>query len=147
VLAIHTRDVSAHAGDPPSNELAAFVGPLWSEIKTCGALDASPDILAARREAGALLELVTSDGDRVYPVFQFVAGEDGRIETRTGLAAMLQELRSFDPWTVAVLLKTPAPELDGSTPVEWERAGGAVEALRDLAAVVAREWAAGGQPR
>ena len=59
---------------------------------------------------------------------------------------MLEPLRSFDPWTVAVLLNTPAPELDGATPIEWARQGGAQDALRDLAQVVAKEWVAGGLP-
>jgi hypothetical protein len=138
--------VSTPAHGQPTNELAALVGPFWSEAKTCEALDASAESLAARRETGTLLGLVTADEDRVYPVFQFARRHDGSVETKPAVVAMLEPLRSFDPWTVAVLLHTPAPELDDSTPIEWAREGGAPDALRDLAQVVAKEWAAGGLP-
>jgi hypothetical protein len=87
---------------------------------------------------------MTADGDRVYPVFQFARHHDGSVETKPAVAAMLEPLRSFDPWTVALLLNTIAPELDGETPIEWARQGGAQDALRGLAQVVAKEWAAGG---
>lgn len=131
----------------PANELADLVGPVWSESKACAALDASRDVLSARREAGTLLGLTTSDGTTVYPVFQFVRRTDGQVEVRPGLLAVMGPLRAFDPWAVAVLLHTPAPELGGSTPIQWDRDGGASEALGDLADAVAREWAAGAHAR
>jgi hypothetical protein len=127
---------------PKPNELVALVGPFWSETKTCAALGISVSDLASRRDDGTVLGLTTSDGDRLYPIAQFHR-LDGRVEVKPALLPLLEALRAFDPWTVAVLLHTPASELDGATPLDWVRSHGAPERLEDLGHVVASEWAAG----
>jgi hypothetical protein len=127
------------------NELAALVGPFWSHQKTRSALGLGPAGLTALRDAGGVLELVSADGVPFYPAFQFErAGDETRV--RPALALVIRVLRGFDPWAVAVLLHTPAAELDDSSPLAWLKAGGAPGDVEELAKVVAREWSAGSAP-
>ena len=124
------------------SDLAAAVGPCWSEAKTAAALAVSVESLAALRTAGGVLGLETADGVWVYPIDQFRTG-GGRVEVKPDLLPVFHALRGHDPWAVAALLHTPAPELDDATPLDWLSAGGDPEALSALAVAVAREWAAG----
>jgi hypothetical protein len=136
-------DVMDLSADPRANELAAFLGPFWSATKAREALRVgSRQAMESRRKSGALLGLRTSDGAIVYPVWQFRRSA-GVVEVRPPLVPMLRTLKHYDPWTVGVLLRTPAPELETLTPLDWARAGRSPEALRVLACVVAREWSAG----
>jgi hypothetical protein len=128
--------------EPGTNELANLVAPFWSEARVCNALGIKPVVLGQRRDAGTVLGLTTSDGVRVYPVNQFHR-HDAAVDVRPALLPLLQTLRDFDPWTVAVLLNTPAPELDNQTPLNWVGRGGSPDLVSDLARAVAREWAAG----
>lgn len=125
-----------------TNEIADRVGPMWSGQKVRRALAVSAGVLDARRESGEVLGLVTTDGVVVYPVSQFQRRE-GRVEVKPALVPFLRVLRQFDAWAVAMLLHTPAPELDGMTPLDWLGQGHEPTALHGLADVVAREWSAG----
>lgn len=127
---------------PQPNELAALIGPVWSAEGACSHLGIGSDVLASRQGDGEVLGLVTSDGDTVYPVFQFWR-LDGRVEVRPDLIPVFQTLQGFDGWAVAALLHTPAPELEGTTPLQWLRAGRDGRVLDTLAGVVAREWSSG----
>lgn len=124
------------------NELAALAGPVWSEAKASQSLAVTRDALAALSRTGDVLRLVTADGQFVYPVWQFSRG-DGRVEVKPGLLPLLRTLREFDGWAVALLLRTPAPELEGLSPLDWLGEGRDAEAVAALATVVAREWSAG----
>lgn len=133
----------AYLPEESPNELAALLGPFWSSAKVQDALGVpTRQALASRRKNGSVLGLKTSDGDVVYPVWQFHRRDDA-IEVKPALVGMLRILKTFDPWTVAVVLRTPAPELKGLTPIDWVRAGRPAATLVELARVVAREWAAG----
>lgn len=129
-------------GPVDRNDLVEVVGPVWSEARAIAALDVSAGTASSMRDAGSLLGLRTSDGARVYPVAQFQR-RDGTVEVKPALVPVLRALRGSDPWAVAVLLHTPAPELDGATPLGWLSDGGSPETLARLARMVAREWAAG----
>ena len=129
-------------GPVTQNEIAEVVGACWSENKVLTALGVTSETLAAWRSTGRILGLLSSDGARAYPVTQFER-RAGAVEVRPALLPVLRALRGFDPWAVAVLLHTPAPELDGRTPLEWLSGGRAPETLAGLAETVAREWAAG----
>lgn len=121
--------------------LAEAIGGAWSSAKLRAELgDVSRQALHQRAQRGTLLGLPTSDGATVYPIFQFIR-RGGRVEVRPGLRGMLKLLHGQDPWTVAVALRTPAPELDGATPVDWEKRGGDESVLEELAEVMLREWA------
>jgi hypothetical protein len=54
---------------------------------------------------------------------------------------MFSVLRSQDPWSVAVIVNTAAPELRDTTPLEWARAGHDEEVLVRLARTIEAEWA------
>lgn len=120
--------------------LVDLVGPSWSTKKVRAELGGvSAQAVHQRADRGTLWSLPTSDGSAVFPTFQFVR-RNGRVETKPGLRAMFKILRGQDPWAVAVLLRTPASELDGHSPVEWEKNGGGTEALEHLARALVREW-------
>lgn len=125
------------------NELAVFVGPVWSETKASQSLGVKPDGLGALASVGGVLRLVTADGEAVYPVWQF-SRRGGQVEVKPGLVPLFRVLSGFDGWTVALLLHTPAPELEGLSPLDWLAAEGRdAEAVANLAVVAAREWSAG----
>jgi hypothetical protein len=131
------------ADGPDANEIAKLVGPMWSEAKVCDALGIEAKALATRREEGTVLVPMMSDGVRAYPISQFQR-TDGAIEVRPALIPFLTTLRHFDPWTVAVLLQTPAPELEDKTPFDWLGIGGDPKVLEDLARTVSSEWSVKG---
>lgn len=133
------------AEESKSNEIAHLVGPLWSEAKVCDALGVDATTLATRRKAGTVLAPTTQDGIRVYPVFQFHQTA-GIVEVRLALTKFLTALRCFDPWAVAVLVNTPAPELLDRTPLEWLRTCGDPKVLSGLASRVSNEWNTGPCP-
>jgi hypothetical protein len=137
---VQTRGDPAVEAEQAENELAALVGPFWTEAKVREALNVSPERLASARAEGSVLALPSTDGDRFYPVSQF-RRHDHTAEVKPGLASTLRVLREFDPWTVAVLLHTPADELDGHTPFNWLSGGHPPEALASLARQVARDCA------
>lgn len=116
-------------------DVTATVGPCWSAEKTATVLGHQP-------EPAEALGLVTSDGVVVYPVSQFIK-TDGHTVVAPGIPDMLAALDDHDPWTGAVLLETPAAELDGATPLAWAKQGSDPDTLVDLAQQVAREWSAG----
>lgn len=124
------------------DEIAALLGPCWSETRTATAFGVSVEDLTALRESGGALGLLAADGLWVYPVDQFQR-HDGCVRVNAGLSPVFWALRGHDPWAVAVLLHTPAPELEGATPLGWLSAGGDPEAVAALAVAVAHEWAAG----
>lgn len=132
---INTVDVAA-------NELAALVGHCWAEAQVASALAVPPESLAVLRAEGEVLAMLAADGVWVYPVDQFRTGR-GQIEVKPDLVPVFRALREHDPWAVAVLLHTPAPELDDRSPIDWVAAGGDSSAVSGLADAVAREWAAG----
>ena len=141
------REVATGAGiDDPHAEaltdsaLVDTVGPSWSTKKLRAELGGiSPQAVHQRVARGTLWALPTSDGAAAFPTFQFVR-RNGRLETKRGLQVMFKILRGEDPWAVAVLMQTPAPELEGASPVEWERSGGSIDALEHLAHDVVHGW-------
>jgi len=126
------------------NPMVALLAPFWSSRRLQAGLGASRQAMDSRMKAGTLLGLKTGEGALVFPVFQFVREPSGQLRVRPGVVAMLQEARrstGWQPWSFAVLLRTPAPELEGLTPCEWMRdAGRDQSALPKLAARWAREW-------
>lgn len=124
------------------NEIGALVGPFGSAARVCRSMRVSVDALTSRQGAGEVLGLLTSDGVTVYPAWQFTQRE-GLVEVHPVLAEVFRTLRTFDPWAVAVLLLTPAPELDGMAPLGWLDRGRNSEDVVEVGLQVAREWSAG----
>ena len=128
-------------GGDGQRQLVQVVGPFWSSAKVRAEL-AIPtrQALDARIRAGSVLALKTSDGELVFPVLQFRSSPSGA-EVRPALKAAIKQLRAHDPWTVALLLCTPADELDGLSPLAWARAEHDPAVLAAYARCVDAQWA------
>lgn len=119
--------------------LLDLVTPLWSAERTHAALDIDADAAATWRREGRLLGVPASDGpDTFYPVGQFETIE-GRVRVKPALVAFYRATTDLDPWTVAVTLQTPAPELDGLSPMEWVDGSRNIEALVGLGETLSEE--------
>ena len=140
-----TPGMSINTVDVNENEIAELVGPLWSSSRVMSDLRVTTKVLATWQESGEVLWLVTGEGVTVYPAWQFWRHEDAA-EVRPALVDVFRALRRHDGWATAVLLHTPAPELDDMTPLDWLRDGRDPGRVRELARVVAREWGSGAAP-
>jgi hypothetical protein len=78
-----------------------------------------------RRAQNQLIGLTQGRRGYIYPSFQF---EDAN--TLLGLADVLEELRSFDPWMQLAFFVNSNDRLSGKTPVTALRAGNQSEVLR-----------------
>lgn len=101
-----------------------IVGTMWSFWHTAERLGLTSDELDTMAQEGRVIGLSPSDSDRLaFPIFQFVE-DDGHVSVKPGLAEFIVTLsapdgRPRDPWSVAIIARTPAPELDGLTPERW----------------------------
>ncbi|MCE0459630.1 antitoxin Xre/MbcA/ParS toxin-binding domain-containing protein [Curtobacterium flaccumfaciens] len=91
----------------------------------------------ARVEAGTLLAVMTSDGKRLFPDFQF----DDRGQSLPRLNQVLEAFGgSKDAWDAALWLAQPEQDLGGQTPAEalrGDNAGFVVELARRAGSVLA----------
>jgi hypothetical protein len=118
----------------------AAVGPFYGSVQISKVLGGiSRQAVADRRSRHTLLALRTSDGQWVYPTFQF----DEHHEVIPGLPAVVQTLAEsgVDDWTLAGWLVSPMRSLGGSTPIAWLRSGKDVDTLRTAARDAARRFA------
>lgn len=125
-------------------ELAKPHVPLWSAGRTADALGVSRAVLERQRTAGSLLRVMSSDGEWFCPITQFER-RDVAVFVRPALRRFLTTLREFDPWTVGVLMVTPAQELDDLTPSVWTHQGRDERSLAAFADRVRAEWTHGAQ--
>lgn len=126
--------------DGEANRLADTVGPFWTSETVMRALTIpTRQALHSRIRSGSLLAVKTSDGKLLFPLSQFVRTR-GTVRVRPGLQTVFRTLRREDPWAVALLLHTPAEELQGRTPLEWAAAAGPDAALGELAQNAHDEW-------
>ena len=128
------------AAPDDENPLASWVGPFWSGKRVRDELRlASRQALDSRRRAHAVLGVKTSDGAVIYPVWQFHR-RDETVEVRPAVGRVFAILGAHDEWAVAVLLNTPAPELEGLTPLDWVRQLRSEATLLQFARTVDTEW-------
>lgn len=126
--------------DEDPNEIADLLAPFWTARRTAEALGGlRRSTMAERRKTGSLLGVKTTDGDFFYPVAQFER-RDGKIQVKPALRKFMMALRDRDPWTVGILLHTPAPELGDLTPLDWVRRNGDEQRLVRYARIVDAEF-------
>ncbi|WP_299056455.1 hypothetical protein [uncultured Nocardioides sp.] len=113
---------------------------MWSEKKVRSTLELNDRELREMCNAGQLLGLTAADALTIrYPVFQFER-HDATVRVKPALAAFMTLLSYRDPWTTAIVAKTPAPELDGLSPLEWVNLGHDERSLRDYAHILRAEF-------
>lgn len=104
---------------PEGSRINDLVGPFYRVDDVAAMLDREPAALGGLLADGLLLGARTSDGEWVFPVFQFT--DTG--EVRPDLVPVLSRLTRLSGWTAAVWLRTRNDDLDDSTPEAWLAAG------------------------
>lgn len=116
--------------DSDGNEIAELLAPFWTKRRTSEALLLTCDEVMRRVEEGVVLGLPTEPVRMFFPVWQFHRLRDGTVEVKPGIAVLISAFhRLLQPWTIGIVLRTPASELGGLTPEQWVRARGDVVTL------------------
>jgi hypothetical protein len=121
----------------PRNEMSDLVGPFFDTAGMRTLLGSTRQAIHDRTLRGTLLGVQTSEGQWIYPVFQFAGAQP-----RPDLADVLKVLRGGPRWSAAVWLRTAADELGGRSPEQWLASGGDADPVLRLARLVAHQWAA-----
>jgi hypothetical protein len=100
------------------------LGPFYDEVGAARAARLSPAQLERTVQAGDVLELRTSDGARLYPVFQF--GPHGELLPHVGLVTAILRPICDDLWDAALWLRTPTHRFSGRSAADLLRDGDAV---------------------
>ncbi|MBF0662195.1 MULTISPECIES: hypothetical protein [unclassified Rhodococcus (in: high G+C Gram-positive bacteria)] len=88
---------------------------------------------------GSVIACQLDGGGWVYPTWQFT--DTGTVHPH--LLTLWRTLRdAADPWTCAVWLRSPQPELDDRTAADWIVDGHPLDAALELARADAQRWAA-----
>jgi hypothetical protein len=124
------RDPLASArarGAGMKSELLGRAGGALSAGEVAALMGVTPAAVHARRQRGTLLAVRQANGEFLYPACQF--GDEGSLP---GLGQVLAAFAVEGAWTRLSVLLSPAPSLDGATPLDALRRGdvaGAVEAV------------------
>ena len=124
------RDPLASArarGAVMKSDLLARAGGALSAGEVAALMGVTPAAVHARRQRGTLLAVRQANGEFLYPACQF--GDEGALP---GLGQVLAAFTVDGEWTRLSVLLSPAPALDGATPLDALRRGdvaGAVEAV------------------
>jgi hypothetical protein len=121
---------------PPPSAWDQAVGPFYSTSGIATLLGGvSRQAVADRRRRSTIFALQTTEGDWVYPTFQF----DSHLSIYPALGSIRQRLpeTSIDGWTLAGWLTTPHDGLEGSSIVEWIHQGGDADTVEALVAELA----------
>jgi hypothetical protein len=108
-------------------DLLERAGGAWSAEEVAAVLGIAPSAVHARHRRRTLLAVRTDTGKFLYPACQF--GNGGPLP---GLDLALAAFTVEGAWTRLGVLLSPAPALDGATPLDALRRGdvaGAVEAV------------------
>ncbi|MBF4603007.1 hypothetical protein EDF42_3535 [Curtobacterium sp. PhB172] len=116
------------ASIPGADVLDDRVGPFYDTAGLRNWFRMSRQTLDAQAKVGDVLCVMSADGFRLYPSFQFDARGILLPRLRDVLAGLDPE--RVDPWGDAVWLNAPADELDGLTPAQALRTDRADEAVR-----------------
>lgn len=116
-----------------------LVGPFYDITGLAQWWGVSRQAIAAGVADGTVIACQLVGGQWVYPTWQCT----GSGEVHPHLIALWTILRAaVDPWSCAVWLRSPQPELDGLGAADWITGGHSHEAALKLARSDARRWAA-----
>lgn len=123
----------------PTEHPFTALGPFYNTAGLTRWRDVSRQALHQKVQSHQLLACETSDGQRVYPAWQFTP--DGR--TIPGITTVLRTLLAVtDPWTAAIWLTTPSERLGNRSAIEVLKGGYATEPVFAAAREDATRWAA-----
>jgi len=114
-------------GAAMKSDLLARAGGALAAGEVAALMGVTPAAVHARRQRGTLLAVRQANGEFLYPACQF--GDEGALP---GLGQVLAAFTVEGEWTRLSVLLSPAPSLDGATPLDALRTGdvaGAVEAV------------------
>jgi hypothetical protein len=132
--------IAPRTPDGSTEDLPLLIAPLWSALHVSRQLGVDESTLNVLRARAQVLAVPLRDGSLGYPSAQFeTAGATVRV--RPDLARFMHVLRRRDPWTVAILLHTPARDLRGGTPIAWVTSGRPGQALVDYAEALETQFA------
>ena len=126
-LAPPPRDPLAAArarGAKQKGELLARAGGALSAGVVAKLMGVTPAAVHARRQRGTLFAVRQANGEFLYPACQF--GDEGPLP---GLGQVLAAFRVDGAWTRLSVLLSPAPGLQGQTPLEALSQGDVVGAV------------------
>jgi hypothetical protein len=139
-----TDPIAGAPGDPgaprvPSDSrrytLSDRIGPFYDAAGLREWFQISSEAVNAHVRRGELLAVVTADGFRLFPAFQFETAGQPLLRLREVLAEL--DPAQVDPWGDAVWLNAPSDGLDGLTPaaaLRTERADDVVRLARQAGA-------------
>jgi hypothetical protein len=116
------------ASIPGTHALDERVGPFYDTAGLRKWFDMGRQTLQAQAKVGDVLCVVSSDGHRLYPSFQFDVQGSPLPRLREVLAALDPD--RVDLWGDAVWLNTPATELDDRSPAQVLRSERAGDVIR-----------------
>jgi hypothetical protein len=105
---------AVHASAPLASPWDDLVGPFVRSEGVQARLGISRQAVAAKAARRRLLRTITSDGEHLYPLWQFHG--DGVVVGLAGVIALFPE-DAVDGWTLAAWLRTPDPDL-GEAPLD-----------------------------
>lgn len=130
---------SMAAALPTNGTYDQLVGPFYDTTGLTQWWGISRQAVNKAVAAGTVIACRLDGGSWVYPTWQFT--DSGTVHPR--LITLWSTLRAAaDPWTCAVWLRSPQPELDGRSAAEWIADGHPHESVMALASADARRWAA-----
>lgn len=131
------------AAFPQRHEFDQQVGPFYDTSGLLSWIGGSRQALSGRVERGRVVACQLESGRWVYPTWQF--RDDGTVDDAyiTVWRALrgAQSAPVADPWTCALWMCAPHPDLDRISPVEWLRAGNDLEPVVTLARQISSRWA------
>ncbi|TCJ72787.1 UNVERIFIED_ORG: uncharacterized protein DUF2384 [Dietzia maris] len=128
---------------PARHDLDDAIGPFYDTTGLRNWTGNSRQAIDGNRKRNSLIACQLEGRDWVYPTWQF----DDAGSPRRDFVAIWRTLRgpanrpNADPWTCALWMRSPHPDLDDQTPVDWLSSGGEIETVDALARRDAARWA------
>lgn len=130
---------SMAAALPTSHIYDRLVGPFYDTAGLTQWWSVSRQAVNKAVAADSVIACRLADGQWVYPTWQFT--DTGTVHPH--LIVLWKILRvAADPWTCAIWLRSPQPELDDRSASDWITEGNPLDTAMALADADAARWAA-----
>lgn len=112
---------------PGTSPLDQKIGPFYDTAGLAAWLGMSRQLIHSQMKTGKILGLKTTEGELVYPAFQF--GPAGERLPRLPEVLKILASQLDDPWGNAIWLNTPVKKFDNHSAAELLRGGQAEQVL------------------